>query len=562
MAKETTGARDKSLIDDAFNALDSKEHGYKLKWMEYEKIYRSEHDKALLDRAADEDRSALFIPTAYTTVEIANAVFSSSFFGNEFPIEILKIGENDADKAAALTTVCKHYYTKDKPQPRMEKAFLEAQNYGLGIMKVYWCDETMQPVSRMTHITDIAFDPEAEDVDDIGYVVTRFKQTHTVIENLVDDNFYTINKKKLDELLGRGWEENPYKRRTIHEIYHKERGGKWRCRTYIKGNETALRDVIFERLPFHYGYALHRLPSIDDNDRSNEIAVYGESLIRVIRDLVAEINRKRNQKNDLMENTIKNPHFLPDAANVNPKDLNRNGQHIRCSTTNGIIPHSQPSTYDLTQDDAINKRDLEEASAINGVMRGSTSTSDRRSGTSLAMVSSNSSLRLEGMIKLLHATLFESYVRHWVELVYKNAPDDLVAALTEREDYPLGRKGDRDHGNFDFTVNFGLTINKQYLAQSILTVLQTIGPMGANVLPLLKEVVRLMIGENVNVDKLFEDAGIGGDAGVSGDAGIGADKNTGIDGAVPAGSGGMGVDPAGQGGVTGEDVARLVNNQI
>ena len=559
-SQNSTASRDSKLIQSAFNALDSKGANYKQKFLEYERIYNSKHLKELLDNAKETNRSALFIPTAYTTVEIAMSVFSSAFFSNGMPIEISGVGDSDKEKAAVLTTLAKHYYKKDRPQARLEKAFLQAGIFGLGSVKTFWNSDRDQPATRHKHVMDIAFDPEAEDIEDIGYCCDRFKQTNTVIAQKIKSNFYKP-KKKIVDLLGNDYKNTPYKRNPIHEIYHYNSDGTFTCRTYINKTDI-LREASFMQNPFKYGHLLHKLPCIEDSERKEEVAVYGDSLIRIILPLVEEINATRNKKSDLIEKKIADEHFIPSTSGINVNDMSKIG-HKRCTRTDGIVRVGTADTYDLTQDDMIHKRDLEEASAINGIMRGATSSSDRRSGTSLAMVSANSSLRLEGMIRLLHDTLFLRWAEDWIKLVYLNAPDELILRLTERADNPLGRYGERSiDTDIDFSVNFGISTNKQMMVQSIMSTMQMLQPTGADIMPLLKEMVRLLLGENTNVERIFANVGVGGDGEVSETDGTGAGEDTSLTPSSGKGERGSEVDSVHQGDESREHLARLASNQI
>ena len=74
---------DLKLIDNSLNITDTK---YKPLWEKWEQLYESEHDKAYLEKRKKAERSALFIPLTYSTVSIADSVFTTSFFGNGNPI--------------------------------------------------------------------------------------------------------------------------------------------------------------------------------------------------------------------------------------------------------------------------------------------------------------------------------------------------------------------------------------------------------------------------------------------------------------------------------------------
>ena len=232
----------------------------------------------------------------------------------------------------------------------------------------------------------------------------------------------------------------------------------------------------------------------------------------MLREIQDEINIKRNQKNDIQEEQLNPTYLIGDGITINPADLRKGpGSAIRFkgkATSDNIQQRPTPSDVGLNNDLAIlTKQDLEDASGINGIQRGATSASDRRSAASLSIISANSSPRIEDMVMLLSDTLFSHWAKNFVHLVLKHAPDDVVAALTERYDFPLGQKGKRKKIDYNVNINFGASINKEATVQDLLSMVQMLlqspNANPAAIDALIKKVLVLKLGENTDTNEFF-----------------------------------------------------------
>ena len=499
--------RDLKLVNDAFDKIDSK---YKPNWLEYERMYESEHTAAYKKATEEQDRNSIFIPLTYSTISIADSVFTTSFFSQGNPIELLKIGDNDADKRSALATVVNYYYEKAKPYNELSKSFLSASLFGIGAVKVYWDDDSALPETDMIPPTEVAFDIDAISRKDTQYISHRFKQTLNDIRDRFKSKFYKCKEANDKDTVIEPTEENGYKRKLIKEIYTKK-GKTWQVRTFC--GEVCIREVKFKKCPIKHGYLLTRLPRIDDADREHQIAAIGDSLARIIKPLNEELNIKRNQRMDLIERLINPEVYIPKTCSVDPEDAKKIGGIKSCDATTGIMFVPTQGASEFTNDVMMLKNDIEDASSINGIMRGATNASDRRSSTALATVNANSSIRLESMIKLINETLFEEWARDFVRLCYINVDDALVMELTESETNPLGAKGIRPELDIDIKVNFGASINKQAKIQDLLSIVQMVANRkNADVDTVIKEVIKLILGENTNVEKILGVSNQSGDA--------------------------------------------------
>jgi hypothetical protein len=487
---------DLKLITNSF----SKTKLYEAAWLEYERMYESRHTQQFLDDAKENERNAIFIPLVYSTINIADAVFTSAFFSSGNPIELIKVGSKDEKKKSELKRIVDYFYYKAKPYNELSKAFLSASIFGTGSVKLNWDSSSKLPDTTMIPATEVGFDIDAISSKDNQYTVYKFMQSLQEINQKIKDKFYKVKRSEKEPLL-RGLEDNQYKRKLVKEIYKKE-GLEWKVKTFI--GDILVRKATFKRNPIKSGYLLHLLPYIDKSKRNDQIAAIGDSLVRVIKPLSEELNVKRNQRMDLIEKHINPTIWLPTGAGLDPEDETKNGGIKNVETTSGIMFEPISGASEFTQDVAMLKSDVEDASSINGIMRGNTSASDRRSSSALANIGANSSIRLESMIKLISETLFEDWARDFVRLCYINADDDLILEILEQEEHSLGIKGTRVELEIDININFGININKQAKISDLIAVLEMMSKdENANLEDIKRELVKLILGENADVEKIF-----------------------------------------------------------
>lgn len=491
---------DLKLIDNSLNVTDTK---YKPLWQKWEQLYESEHDKSYVEKRKKAERSFLFIPLTYSTVSIADSVFTTSFFGNGNPIEVLKVGDKDANKRSALKTVVDHFYKKVKPYNELSLAFLSASLFGIGAVKIYWNATKKRPETDMLLATSLGFDIDAISRKDNKYIVHRFMQTNQDIKQRFKTKFYKADAEIRSKFMNTT-EDEKYKRREVKEIYSELPDGKFRVRTFCDGE--CLRTETFKTNPIKHGYLIPKLPSVCDEKRKNQVAAIGESMVRIIAPLNEELNTKRNQRMDLIEKHLNPETYIPEACGVNEEDAQKMGGTKSCQSTAGILQIHPTGATEFLNDIQMLKSDVEDASSINGIMRGSTNASDRRSSTALATVSANSSTRLESMIQLICETLFEDWARDFVRLCYINVDDALVDELTEGQygEYPLGAKGTRPELDIDIEVNFGASINKQAKIQDLLSIIQMVANrQDADINAVMEEAIKLILGDNANAKRIL-----------------------------------------------------------
>ena len=551
--------RSLSLLKKSFDKMTS---NYITKWTDYERMYNSEHTQEFLQAAKDQDRNAVFIPLTYSTINIADSIFASAFFSQGNPVELTKVGKSDETKRSELQRVVDYFYNNAKPYMELSKSFLSAGIYGLGAVKVYWDDVKKKPTTDMIPVTELSFDIDAISADDNKYIGYKFMQTLDDIHEKFESGFYSCEDDYDRTNLLEEYSNNPYKRLLIREMYEQKAEG-YLVKTFC--NDVCLRETMFKRCPIKYGYLLNKLPSVNPSMRYIEVAAVGDSLVRVIKPLNEELNIKRNQRMDLIEKHINPDVYIPESCGVDEDDLLKNGGIKSCDTTAGIFYAPITGASEFTNDVMMLKNDIEDASSVNGIMRGTTTASDRRSGSALASISASSSPRLEGMIKLINETLFEDWARDFVRLCYINADDELVLEILEQEEHSLGIKGMRPELDIDIQVNFGANINKQAKINDLVSIVQMIGANpqpNPQLIGLLKQIIKLTLGENADADEILGLSQVGGN-----EPHAGADASQ--DGNIPqtanelAGAGGAAANsPQNESNPLPTELDRLRNNEI
>ncbi|MGE4396061.1 MAG: hypothetical protein AB7D34_01250 [Sulfurimonas sp.] len=542
-------------LDLSAKAFDNMERNYHDKWKKYEALYKSKHSKEFIKNAKKLERSHLFIPIAKSTIDILDSIFGEAFFGAGNPIEITKNEDKEAPIASILNVLVPYYYKKSKPYIALNMAFSSGSRFGLGAVLPYWCNSRELPITRFIPATKIAFDTEALTRDELQFVAYRFKQTYQDVAEKVkgkkSKRFYDkITPRDLDKLLGSKYEEeeNRYKRVQITEVYSVKENGEYICRTFIK--DKLVREADFKKLPIKHGFLVYVLPTVDESLQDDQCAGVGESVLDVIKELVKELNQKRNQIIDINEQIIDPYTMVGDEADIDPDDAGRIKGVVNVGDPSKVVRFPPSSSFAIEKEVALLSQDIDDATAINGMQRGQTSSSDRRAAAAMAMINANSSARLSKMATTINDTMFNDWAEAFVRDIYINVPDNVVLELCGVDGLSvLGKKGERKEVDYLVNVKFGQSIDREAKISELSMVLQMLnGREDADVMPILMEILKLILGEGFDGKTVFTRVlGYGGDAtsskGVRGEtealAGVSYDEATGVSdrGIIPFGAG-------------------------
>ena len=508
---------DLNLIERAFRDLEQ----HKKRFLECERAFRAEYEdednRTTKRKNSERSRSKLYIPLIKTTIFIIHAIFKTSFMSDRCPIEITRVGrrsDNDLILQNALTAVLKNRWKKKEHRVGLSKAVMSALYLPLGIVNLFYDKEQGDIATRFISITDLAFDKHASDINDIEYVCYKWRQSIRQVEEKIKTKFYKSKDK--DRILGSKteWSQRVQMKDIYKKIYVNGRQ-MWELKSFA--NDCLVRETRFSTLPFHFGYCMDAMPSIDESTRENENAVYGSCVPEVVKEIQKEYNIKRNQKIDITENQI-DPSFIVDKTKgvVTVSDVMARKKVIRVETDMGtrvsdvIMPFPVPPTYQLSEEIAMLSKEYEIATGVNSVMTGQTGPSDRRAMGALQTVNAASSMRIESMMQTLLETMLSSYAQHFVELLYRFVSDDEFIKITEDENIieAIGTLAERKANRLDFdvSVNFGTTIANEVkisqlngllgvLAQNQISSPQITGEI-------VKEVLTLILGENAPIEQV------------------------------------------------------------
>lgn len=491
-------------------------------WPELEKIYKNSIDTVLAQKAKELNRSYDWSPIARDTVLIKRSIFSTSFQIKQFALSIEALGDESDEAARQLRIASEYYWEKSNPFVELNKAMLRMLIFPVGVTYQYWDRAKEKIVLEECNPMDVAFDPEARNASDVNYVTYTYRKTGKDIRQTIisdkkakrkRDRFY--NKlKDFDEFFGFAFDPlyfEPFKRYEFKEIYIKTSNG-WLCKTYYPDRNLLVRVAKFAECPFQWGFAREQLSSVDEATREKQILVYGESEIDYIKEHVSAINKRRNQHSDIVEEQINPSTYVGTGAKVNPHDLKRGpGAKIPVGDINQIQERRAPTTMGVHDDLSMLKDDIETTTSVNGLYKAQTSGSDRRATGALALLSSQSSTRIEEQIMTANDTLFAHVAKSFVKKVYRYV-DDVTLRQLGIEDPIIGADHPgREAFGFAVSVDFGSTAKRQDEYAAYMEGLATLGQF-QNVNPvyaekLLQKALEIKIGDDFVIgDDLFVSA--------------------------------------------------------
>ena len=213
-----------------------------------------------------------------------------------------------------------------------------------------------------------------------------------------------------------------------------------------------------------------------------------------------EINQKRNLKLDIDQMKL-NPKivytdgFDPSVFQKGP------GASVKVVDINGYRKLVDGAEINIDNDLMTISREAQEATGINSIHLGSTSPSDRRAASSLAIINSNSSVRIEEMISTIVETLFSYWAQRFVHLVVKHAEKSVKQNLAIVYDF-------KELDTF-VNINFGSTISTIKRIQSLQNTLQILS-QNPNTNPqiinnITKEILLLELGDSYLVEKILKE---------------------------------------------------------
>jgi len=485
-------------------------------WVELEKIYKNTIDTVMAQKAKELNRSYVQSPIARDTVLIKRSIFSTSFQITDFPLAISKKGEESSEAARQLRIAARYYWEKSNPFIELNKAMLRMLIFPVGIVSQYWDRQKKNIPIEECNPTDVCLDPDARNADDVQYVTYRYRKTGKEIRHIIlndkkkkekKNRFY--NKlKDHDEFFKTSYDVDrfePFKRYKLKEIFLKTSNG-WLCKTYYPEGNLLLRVTKFAECPFQWGFAREQLSSVDDAIREKQILAYGESEVDYIKEHVEAMNKRRNQHADIVEEQINPSLYIGENAKVNVGNLKRGpGAKIPVGDVKDIQERRAPLTMGLHEDLAMSKDDIETTTSVNGLYKAQTSGSDRRATGALALLSAQSSTRIEEQIKTANDTLFSHVAKSFVKKVYRYVDDETLKMLGVENPIIGVDHATKEPFGFAVAVAFGSSTKRQDEYASYMEALATLGQF-QNVNPsyvdeLLQKAMKIKVGDDFKIEE-------------------------------------------------------------
>ena len=177
-----------------YNKLFSEQELYLDLWLKCQRLYNSKFTDKQEKSLTKKRRSKIFIPITRNTINIIKAIFATTFFSNGNPIEILPVHDNEEKELViARNKILDYYYEQYKPAKELVKAFQSALTFGMGIVITYWEESKKRVVTTQIPITDIAFDNECNNIDDIEVIAYKsYESTRVTLQK-------EVYKKQIDK---------------------------------------------------------------------------------------------------------------------------------------------------------------------------------------------------------------------------------------------------------------------------------------------------------------------------------------------------------------------------
>lgn len=468
-----------SLISNAFSQLESKRKYFD----DMHRMYEGRYSDDFLISLQRENYNTIYVPLVRNIINTIVGHFNSAFFSGKNPIEIRPVLSENNDKTQGINRLLQYYYEICNPQDELLKAIRGAMVYGFACVNIYWDKTKQKVITKYLPINQIALDPSAMSLADAGYVCAKISNTLEYYEEIFKDIKGMFPSKKPTDMI------------ELQEIYIR-RLDCWDKTSFI--NNICVENTKVATIPYCYGYALQKLTPPNEHKLSTELMWLGDCLPRLLAAMQNEMNKKRNLKMDL------------DELKINPKGVYTEGfpTQILQQGAGSVALAPAGSTFtpitfggdlNIAFDIELINKEAEEASGANSIHMGRTNPSDRRSATSLAIINSSSSVRIEEMIATINNTLFEHWAKRFVTLVKNNAP------MKIREELEADFLGE-DITTF-LKVNFGSSFAIDKRIASLSGILQTIS-QNPNMNPeiiqrILEEIITLELGDSYDVKEMF-----------------------------------------------------------
>lgn len=331
--------------------------------------------------------------------------------------------------------------------------FLRAPFSASLVVKVFWDDKKQKAVVEDVGLDRIFFDPQAQSVDDVRYLVNDIYLTELDLAQAKKDKSLSY-----DDELFKG--KNPYERFKITEYYEKI-GPSWYVSSLYEGAVLRARVKLKDGQPFVWGWLL---PQIRRNDEEDFVCAYGEPALGAILPLQHEMNVVRNSMTDIIRQQT-NPRLIIDSSSMTDAaqfDTLSPVVNVERGGYMGVVPVGDLSGTQFGL--GVIEQEMSETSGVSPQQNG-TQTVRKETATMASIMANEGSVRLQGYIRTFNETFFEPIFERLAKLVWKYG-DSMFFAGYVRQEIP----------SFNVNLNTGIgALNKEVQKQSLMDASAVIG---------------------------------------------------------------------------------------
>jgi hypothetical protein len=500
---------------DLFNRVATLRAPYEERWKRWYQLYRS------YTKPRNDNRSNLFIPYIFSTVQTVVPRIIESIFESRPFVSVLPVSPNEIDRAEAAEQLLDYQYSnRIRIVDIMKDIATEAAIYGTSIAKIGWKFTATYDDPFVDHVDLFNFyiNPVYKDIETAPWVIQRawrdkqgilafYSQFIQLLPaDLQQEILEYLDRKVASQplefeqerfnLIGLGSDYAIDNLFEILEYWEDDRVVTILDRKYV------LRDMPN---PF----AHKKKPFVEFKYINNPHEFYGIGIPEITEHLQIELNTIRNQRIDNVNFELNKMFTVKRYANINPKSLVwRPGGIIPVDDHNDIQPlevnHVTANAYN---EESIVKSDIKEVTGTVDVIRGMI-TSSRTTATEAATIADNATQRLKFIIR----GFAHSFIRLSRMIIQLNQQfidtERYIRVFDDYNKLSFIKLAPMDiQGEFDLTVENVITeplasrINRRAQLVEIYKVLAN------NPYVNIKELTRMILSfYNINnVDKLFVD---------------------------------------------------------
>lgn len=423
-------AKNDDLLNEINRYHDVAYAGYTLYRDDFHKlldVYRGELPESVVKKLKKEGKSHISYKKARAIVDRYHAGVRSTYFTND---QFANIGSYDATEEAEKLARARqkafdfHWKHTIKPYGPFNLCALDSGLYGTGVAKVYWDSQKDSPRIEHVNIHDVWFDPDAISVEDLRFVVHKYRKTKSdtlllkkagVFNGVFKDSDLTVTSEAGSGLA----ETTDHSRITLFDVYFK-RNNDWFVTTMHNDNVLIRKDTkLNDGQPFIVGNILEQ----KWDDRERVVRIYGDTFLTSIDSLQMELTARVNQQLDAIALNNNPRYFTETSTGLDDSDL-ATGAGRQIVLTNMALKEMipPPNIPILNHDIDRISRQMEESTGIKSLTGDSqTAMVNRQTAHGMEILSNESNIMPDSYIRSWNETFVEPLIERLVRLIWKHS---------------------------------------------------------------------------------------------------------------------------------------------